>query len=126
MQSIEQRLDRRRKIITISFVILTILFFLTLVSYMLVLRDVRHLANENKARITENRARINDIQNSRVESCKRTYEGVRDVFNPFIPPPSARTKRQQADIDKFNKVINKLKKGCVTQTRPQGTEETGQ
>lgn len=65
-----------------------------------------------------NHARINDIQASRIESCRHTYEGIREVFRPFFPPRGHRTKRQRHQVTKFNHQVDRLKRGCVAQTAP--------
>lgn len=67
--------------------------------------------------VHNNDARINDIQKSRIESCRRTYEGVRQVFQPLLPPRKKQTPKQRSDIDKFNTTVNNLKHGCVKQIR---------
>jgi hypothetical protein len=57
------------------------------------------------------------IQDARRESCQKTYEGIREVFTPFLAPPAERTKEQQADIDLFNKTIDEKKSNCGKQTK---------
>lgn len=73
-------------------------------------------ADASHALIIENQQRIADIQKSRVASCEQTYEGIRQVFKPFFPPPP-RSAAQQADLDKFNRTIAKRKAQCVKQTK---------
>lgn len=70
----------------------------------------------NNHRISDNQSRIREIQESRVSSCRQTYEGIRDVFKPFFRPMTDRTAKERKDIRKFNRVINRLKAGCDTQT----------
>lgn len=97
-----------------AFIIMTLLFLGTLAGFAWVVTNVGDLAKENDNRIT-------DIQTSRLESCISTYEGIREVFKPFFPPPP-RTKQQQADLDKFNKTINDLKLKCRKQVKPKNEE----
>lgn len=50
------------------------------------------------------------IQRDRVDSCRATYEGVREVFQPFLasaPPGDVRT---------FNRRVDALKARCGRQT----------
>lgn len=63
-----------------------------------------------------NRTRITEIQESRVASCRQTYEGIRDVFRPFFRPIKERTAEEQADIDKFNDAVDQRKAACAQQT----------
>lgn len=65
-----------------------------------------------------NKERIADIQVSRVKSCKRNYESIRQIFQPFFPPPAHRTPKQKADLKKFNELIDKRIKQCSIQTKP--------
>ena len=64
-----------------------------------------------------NNSRIDDIQSSRVESCERTYEGVREIFRPFFRPPEKRTRKQRRDVAKFNRTVDRLKARCDVQTK---------
>lgn len=64
-----------------------------------------------------NSHRVSDIQKSRLTSCERTYEGIREVFKPFFPPPKTATPKQLADQSKFNRTIIHLKARCATQIR---------
>lgn len=115
----------KAKHIKMSFVVLTILFVLTLAGFAWILIDVRDLSHKS-ARLSaktaelviENQHRVNDIQNSRVKSCKRTYEGVREIFSPFFPKKHQQTKKEKINIHKFNHTINFLKNRCSKQTRP--------
>lgn len=65
-----------------------------------------------------NSHRIDDIQRSRVTSCRQTYEATRQVFRPFFRTKSLRTAKEQRDIDKFNRTVDHLIAGCGAQTRP--------
>lgn len=64
----------------------------------------------NTRRVDDNLHRVSDIQQARVDSCKRTYEAFRQVFKPFAQhsPPG--------DVRKFNHRIDALKAGCGVQT----------
>lgn len=92
-----------------AFVLITLLFFAIAVGFSLV--------------VVSNRHRINDIQQSRTESCKRTYVGIREVFKPFVPPKAA-TQEQQNRIDAFNNGINRLIAQCERQTSPANKTKT--
>lgn len=64
-----------------------------------------------------NRSRIVDIQQSRLNSCRTTYESIRQVFKPFFSPKANRTPKQQHDIDLFNSTINDRKAKCIKQVQ---------
>jgi hypothetical protein len=64
-----------------------------------------------------NSHRISDIQQSRLVSCQRTYEGIREVFSPFFLPANKETPKQAENRHKFNTTINRLKEGCSHQTK---------
>lgn len=81
----------------------------------------RQLVIKNQHLVIENKHRIEDIQRSRVHSCKQTYESFRIVFGPFIRPKKVRTPKENADLAKFNGIIDKQKQQCVTQTKPKVT-----
>lgn len=87
--------------ITVSFLIIIVLSVLILTGFGFSVR--------------ENQKRIDDIQKSRVLSCRQNYDGIQEVFTQFFPPVP-RTAKQQADIDKFNNTISRLKKNCIKQT----------
>lgn len=105
------------KPIIISFVIVTVIFFAVLLGFGKVISDVSNNSGRIDGLVAQNTARIKEIQKSRLESCKRTYNGIREVFIPFFPPPP-RTHKQKADLKKFNTTINRLVKACVKQTKP--------
>lgn len=65
-----------------------------------------------------NNDRVRDIQQNRISSCKRTYEGVREVLRPFFRPISERTPKERRDIKKFNDTVDRLKARCDTQVQP--------
>lgn len=80
-------------------------------------KDARHAATRaastaktSKGLTTENQKRINEIQAARVASCKRTYEGIREVFKPFTTNP------KDPNVIKFNNRIDQLKANCPIQT----------
>jgi hypothetical protein len=58
------------------------------------------------------------IQHSRVSSCEKTYESIRDVFKPFFRPPDKQTAKEKADKIKFNRTINAKKASCDIQVSP--------
>ncbi|MDQ5821955.1 MAG: hypothetical protein M3540_10990 [Actinomycetota bacterium] len=76
--------------------------------------------DQNRGLIAENKQRITDIQQSRIASCRQTYEGVRDVFRPFFRPPKERTAKERRDVEKFNRTVDRLKRRCDLQTQPGG------
>jgi hypothetical protein len=103
---LRETVEVRRWQIFISFAAVTI-------AYCVGLWLIVHVQNDvNK----KNHERIEDINSDRVVSCKRTYEGVREVFRPFLPPVKKRTAEQAKDINTFNHRINFLKRHCPTQT----------
>ena len=75
-----------------------------------------HRARENRKLIVENGERIADIQQARIFSCQTTYEGIRQVLRIFARPKNQRTAKEQRDIDKFNRRVDQLKRGCGVQT----------
>jgi hypothetical protein len=66
--------------------------------------------------IRENRERINDIQTSRVESCRANYDGMRTIFLTFLPPHESRSPEQIESLAKFDIMIAELKSKCDVQT----------
>lgn len=114
------------KDIKITYAIITLIFFLTTAGFAWLVTDIRDIANKNvvlaEKHLTlakENENRIDDIQVSRVSSCRQTYNGIHDVFLPFFPP-QPRTAEQAADVKKFNDTIERLRNGCTKQTKPKG------
>jgi hypothetical protein len=67
--------------------------------------------------IRANTHRISDVQASRIESCERTYEGIRTVFKPFFPDPKTADSTQLRNLIRFNNILDRLKRQCDTQTR---------
>jgi hypothetical protein len=110
--------------IKLSFIILTVIFFLVLVGFSWVILDVRNNSNRIHNLLDQNATRIQEIQKSRVESCKLTYIGIKKVFTPFAPLPP-RTEQQTKDLEKFNRTINALVKTCVKQTKPKSIKQGG-
>lgn len=77
---------------------------------------VRHYNNQ---RISDIKQLVLNIQQQRIYSCKFTYEGVRQVFEPFLPPQAKRATlplRQRTNLAKFEDTIDRLKAGCDQQT----------
>lgn len=104
--------------VKIAFIIVTLIFFLTVCGFAwMVIRvqnlseDTRDLVQTKAQLITANSNRIKEIQQTRVDNCKANYSGVRKVFRPFFPK-KPRTLKQQADLDRFNRTIDGLKKDC--------------
>lgn len=62
-----------------------------------------------------NKHRVAEIQQSRYESCRVTYESFHVIFDPFFPPPDKRTASQIRDFKKFDKIITSKIKQCRTQ-----------
>lgn len=58
------------------------------------------------------REQTNDIQSSRLHSCRASYEGIREVFKPFFRDPKLQTAKEKADQKKFNTIIDKRKRNC--------------
>lgn len=116
--------DKAVNRITATFVIMVVIVVAVLSGFGWVVSDVRdltesnkNLAIANKNLLRENSNRINEIQTNRLAACIGTYEGIKQVFQPFFPPPP-RSKIQQAQLDKFNKIVNRLKKGCKKKIQP--------
>lgn len=120
-----------KKQITRSFVAITVLFVLILIVFSFDIHDSRKnsardgrllkatvaLSKANAILLKENSARIKEIQASRISSCKRTYRGIKEVFDPFIPANP--TNPRQIDlIEKFHTNIDRLIQGCIKQTKP--------
>jgi len=76
-----------------------------------------YLYSSTRDLAAENQNRIAEIQQSRVDSCRRTYEGVREIFRPFLQP--GQTPQQAASWEKFNQSIDTLKAKCKAQTKPE-------
>lgn len=63
-----------------------------------------------------NSDRIQDIQESRVDACKQTYSGMREVFQPlFTDPPQ--TPRRIRRTKLFNESIDRLIENCNRQSK---------
>lgn len=107
----------RLKPVVIAFIVLTLLFLAVLIGFAVVVTDVKTNSNQIRTLVISNNNLIKEIQKSRIESCQRTYEGVREVFRPLFPPPP-RTKEQSRSLKLFNETIDDLKQGCITQTDP--------
>lgn len=107
-----------------SFIALTLIFLLILIGFAWIVNDVNNIARESKKiskqsnlLVKENKKRITEIQDSRVASCKRTYDAIEDVFSPFFPKPP-RLQEQEENIRKFRHLIDQYRKGCIEQTKP--------
>jgi hypothetical protein len=71
----------------------------------------------NRDLVAQNQARINDIQTSRVESCKANYNGTYEVISSLFPPVKVRSIEQAERLSKLNETIKKLKLRCKKQVR---------
>lgn len=67
---------------------------------------------------SENRNRIADIQESRIETCHSIYQSFHVIFDPLTPPPGKRTRKQQRNIERFNKLIDKKTRECRALVTP--------
>lgn len=116
----QKRLDDVERFLVVVkrwFIVITVLFFLILLGFSWTVHDIRAVSKKTAILSVENTNRINEIQDSRVSSCKTTYRGIRKVFSPFFPP-SPRTEQQQHDVNQFNRIIHDLVDGCGKQTKP--------
>lgn len=114
---VDKNFNRNRRLIKICFGIITVLFFLILSGFAWVISDVKDLSHTTQNLAVENSNRITEIQQSRLDSCKRTYNGVSEIFQPFFPA-NPETKEEKEFIHKFNMLIDKLVAGCEKQTHP--------
>lgn len=80
------------------------------------LREAREQSSAQKNNVMQNQQRIADIQKSRTDSCRASYESIREVFTQFFPKNP--TRQQRRDRIKFDNKIDELKKRCVRQTDP--------
>lgn len=60
-----------------------------------------------------NHDRINQIQASRLESCRRTYASFAQIFDPFIP--KNQTPAAEKKTDEFEAIIARLERRCAAQ-----------
>lgn len=118
----------RKRIIIAAFVIMVLIFVTILIGFAIVVTNIRdvskdanHNAEETVLLAKENTNRIREIQESRIESCKRTYQGIREVIQSFYPPPP-RTQIEQNQINDFESTVVRLRQGCFTQTKPESGE----
>lgn len=112
----------RRWEVALAFIMLTISFTVS-VGWMTHLQH--ELNRKNAERITDiqalNHERLMDIQQERLESCRRGYEGVRQVFRPFFSPPGKRKPAERKTIRKFDRIVDHLKAHCSVQTGVKGS-----
>lgn len=99
-----EQAKKKRRAILFAFGVTTLCFFATLLGFMFLLR--------------QNRNRIEDIQESRITSCQRTYLAFEEVFNPFFPSKEVATKKQLDELERFHQQVVKLVGDCQYQTRP--------
>lgn len=81
-------------------------------------RAERNNTNKVRTLVQQNKERITDVQISRFQSCKETYESFHQVLDPFFPPSKKRTAEQQRDFTKFNRIIKKKIAQCRAQVTP--------
>lgn len=56
---------------------------------------------------------FHDLQQSRIQSCKKTYHAQTEIFRPFFPKnPATWTARQRSDWNKLLRTTNRLANGC--------------
>jgi len=100
-------------------------FTLLAISFVLAVGWGTHLShevnNKNRERIADvqrlghqNHLLILRIQQGRLESCRRTYEGIRQAFQPFFKR-SRLTAEGRRDVRRFNLRINVLQAQCPAQ-----------
>lgn len=94
----------------------------TVVLYLSVVALAVFVFVDTTNRTAQNRERIGDIQRSRVESCERSYEGIREVFRPLFPRSDdpATPRNELNDLATFNRTIDRLKAGCAQQISTKG------
>lgn len=102
-----------------AFFVITLIFFLILAGFAWVVHDIRELSRQTKVLVLENQKRISEIQDSRVDSCKSSYDGIYDVFVEFFPE-HPRSKKEQESVDKFTNKIKVLRDNCAKQTSIEG------
>ena len=95
----------RRWQVGLAFTMVTLAFVVGLVW-------LTHVSHEVSVK---NHDRIADIQRGRLESCQRTYEGVRQAFKPFFKR-SRTTAEGRRDLRTFNRNIDHLKAQCDDKT----------
>lgn len=58
------------------------------------------------------------IQHGRLQSCRTSYQGVREIFQPFLnPPPKPGDGKRYHDYVKFNNRVDFLRGNCSKQIR---------
>lgn len=107
--------------VALAFILLTLLFLGVLIGFALVVTNVQDNSSKIENLVKENSNRIADVQISRTESCKTTYDGIKKVIiQTFLPPPPLRTPEQLDRLENFNKLISDLKSDCGKQTSTEG------
>ncbi len=109
----------RRWEVLLVFVLLAISFTVGLVLVDHASDKAKAAAHQAEQLSRENRSLIARIQRARLESCERTYEGVREIFAPILPR-RARTPKEAHDIRVFNTRVDELKAGCPAQIDGRG------
>lgn len=104
-----------------AYILLVIALVIALGKIQVVANQANSVAEANRHLVIENRHRVEDIQRSRVHSCRQTYESFNQVFKPFFRPAKLQTPKEKHDLAKFKAIIKRLKSKCVTQTKPKET-----
>ena len=102
-----------------AFFVITVIFFLILAGFAWVVHDIRELSRQTTVLVLENEKRIDEIQDSRVDSCESSYNGIYDVFVEFFPE-EPRSKKEQDQVYKFTNKIEELRNNCDKQTSIEG------
>jgi hypothetical protein len=101
---------------------MTLVFFLISAGFAWIVSDVKDISKDTVHLVAENQKRIAEIEDIQSDVCRTTYEGIRFVFRPFFPPPP-RSKEEQAQVDKFNNRIDRLKTRCLAQTNTKESDD---
>ena len=93
---------------------ITLMFFLltigTIIALWLVVKGNR---DRDRADTRNRNERIAQIQQARLQSCRLTYDGIRLIFQPFLPRHP--TGAEKIRVRRFNNRIRYLKRGCAKQ-----------
>lgn len=101
-----------------AYIILVLALVLALGKVQTVSHQAHRLAVANQQLAIENQRRIEEIQDSRLRGCERTFESFRLVFKPFIRPAKLQTPIEKKNLAKFNAVIDRLKGKCAKLVKP--------
>jgi uncharacterized protein HemX len=110
----KQRIAKR--ITSLSFLVIALLAGAVLSVEGYYVSQTRSLAKQTRGLVGENQQRIAEQQESRLRSCRQTYESFNEVFKPFFPPPKQRTSAQRKSLQKLENRVRELKRTCPKQT----------